>query len=67
MYNLRDFGEDICADLINIPLEDIQDFRIYDEYFEQIKEQGKNIDYNELPDSIKKWMRKEIRKIDMLL
>ncbi len=67
MYNLRDFWEDIVADLINIPRESLDIFGISMSDIDSVKESGKQIDYAKLPESIKQWMRSEIQKIDELL
>jgi phytoene/squalene synthetase len=37
MYNLRDFGEDIIADLINIPKQELERFEISDEDLQQVR------------------------------
>ena len=67
MYNLRDFWEDIYANLINIPKEELERFGISQEELEQVKRSGKDIDFWELPESIKNWFKSEIEKISNLM
>lgn len=67
MYNLRDFWEDIIADLINIPKEDIEHFWITDDDIKRVRALGKKIDFSLLPQSIKEWCQSEIWKISSLL
>jgi len=67
MYNLRDFGEDIIADLINIPKEELKNYWISTEDLNTVKRAGKDIEFSELPQSIKNWFHSEIWKIWELL
>ncbi len=71
MYNLRDFWEDILAELINIPKEDLEIFGITKTDIEQIKrevrETNKKISYENLPESIKKWFLSEMKTLQKLM
>jgi len=67
MYNLRDFGEDIIADLINIPEEELEKFSITPEDLDLVRTVEKDLKFSELPQSIKKWFCSEIEKIWELL
>lgn len=74
-YNIKDFIDDIYKNLINIPLEEIEEFWITEVELEQVKQKwvsGKIYSFEdlkqmELPASIVAWLEKEVNRMQILL